>query len=137
MVRRQDIFSAALAALALSMLSWDARAELVTLRFTEGNFVHQSVIAPGKFLEVCGKLKKDQKIAWRFTGSAPTDFNIHYHVGKDVVYPEQRKAVGDADGALTVPLDQDFCWMWSNKSPQPVQVDVQLKEAGVAPGKPN
>ena len=114
----------------LTSLSLNAGATLVDLKWTDGSFTHKASVAPGKFLEVCGKLKKDQKIAWRFTGSAPTDFNIHYHVGKDVVYPEQRKATGSADATLVVPLDQDFCWMWSNKSAQAVEIDVQLKQAG-------
>jgi len=107
-----------------------AGATMVDLKWTDGSFTHKSGVAPGKFLEVCGKLKKDQKIAWRFTGSAPTDFNIHYHVGKDVVYSEQRKAAGSAEGVLVVPLDQDYCWMWSNKSAQALDITLQLGQTG-------
>ena len=102
MTRR--LTACAIGALLMS-LSHTAGATLVDLKWNDGSFTHKSSVAPGKFLEVCGKLKKDQKIAWRFTGSAATDFNIHYHVGKDVVYPEQRKAVGSADATLVVPLD--------------------------------
>lgn len=121
--------------IALNLWPLAARAELVEFSFAGGDFTHKAGIAPGKFLEVCGKLRKDQRIAWQFTGSAATDFNIHYHVGKDVVYPEQRKATDQAEGALVVPLDQTYCWMWSNKSAQTVQLDVKLKEASVATGK--
>ena len=111
-----------------------ARAELVDIKWNGDAFSHKASIAPKKFLEVCGKLKKDQSVSRRFNGGAPTDFNIHYHVGKDVVYPEKRKDVGTAAGTLVVPLDQDFCWMWSNKSAQSVEVDVTLK-IGARSGK--
>ena len=62
-------------------------------------------------------------------GGAATDFNIHYHVGKDVSYPENRKDIASADGTLAVPLDQDFCWMWSNRAAQPVDIEINLKQA--------
>lgn len=106
-----------------------SHAELVDIKWTDGAFAHKASIAPAKFLEVCGKLKKDDSVDWRFNGSAPTNFNIHYHVGKDVVYPENRKEIGNAEGKLRVPLDQDFCWMWSNKSAQPIDIEVGLKQA--------
>ncbi|MBL8523453.1 MAG: hypothetical protein JNN20_07185 [Betaproteobacteria bacterium] len=106
-----------------------AMADMVDLKWTDGAFSHKATLAPKKFLEVCGKLKKDQGVAWRFSGSGATDFNIHYHVGKDVVYPENRKAVAKADGTLVPALDQDFCWMWSNRSDAAVEVDVQLRQA--------
>ncbi len=106
-----------------------AMADMVDLKWNDGAFSHKAKIAPKKFLEICGKLKKDQRVGWNFNGSAATDFNIHYHVGNDVVYPEQRKAVAKAEGTLVVALDQDFCWMWSNRGDAVVDVEVQLKQA--------
>ncbi|MEO8103870.1 MAG: hypothetical protein ABI790_15210 [Betaproteobacteria bacterium] len=44
--------------------------------------------------------------------------------------PESRTAAGIAKGTLVVPLDQDFCWMWSNKTAQPVEIELQLTQAG-------
>ncbi len=110
-----------------------ASAEIVDLKWTGDSFAHKASIAPKKFLEVCGKLKKGDGVAWQFKGTAPTDFNIHYHVGKDVSYPENRKDIASADGTLAVALDQDYCWMWSNRSAQPVALEVGLKQ--VTPGK--
>jgi hypothetical protein len=26
-------------------------------------------------------------VRWNFTAAAPVDFNIHYHVGKEAVFP--------------------------------------------------
>lgn len=105
-------------------------AEMVDIKWTNDVFAHKTSIAPKKFLEVCGKLKMGDGVTWQFTGSAPTDFNIHYHVGNDVSYPENRKDVASASGTLSVSLDQDYCWMWSNKSAQPAEVDVQLRQTG-------
>ncbi len=105
-----------------------AHAELVDLKWADGTFSHKAGIAPKKFLEVCGKLKSGDAVAWQFKGGAPSDFNIHYHVGKDVSYPENRKDVTNADGTLSVPMDQDYCWMWSNRSPRPIDIEVNLRQ---------
>ncbi len=109
-----------------------AFADIVDLKWTGGTFAHKASIAPKKFLEVCGKLKMGDGVAWQFKGSAPTDFNIHYHVGKDVTYPEKRQDIASADGTFSAPVDQDYCWMWSNRSPNAVDIDVSLKQVKAA-----
>ena len=103
-------------------------AEIVDLDWVDRSFTRDASIAPQKFLEVCGPLKKGETIAWEFKGSAATDFNIHYHVGKKVSYPQKRKGVASATGQLVVPIDQDYCWMWSNKGGEPVSMSVTLKK---------
>ncbi len=110
------------------MLPVAASAEIVDLKWNGDAFAHKASIAPKKFLEVCGKLKKGDGVSWQFKGSAPTDFNIHYHVGKDVSYPENRKQIASAEGVLSAPLDQDFCWMWSNRASEAIDVEVNLKQ---------
>ena len=105
-----------------------ANADIVDIEWADGTFTHKASIASKKFLEVCGKLKKGDGVSWQFNGSAPTDFNIHYHVGKDVSYPENRKQVASAEGSMSAPLDQDFCWMWSNRATEAVDVEVNLKQ---------
>ena len=111
------------------MLPVAASAEIVDIKWTDGVFAHQASIAPKKFLEVCGKQKMGDVVRWTFNGSAPSDFNIHYHVGKDVSYPEDRKGVATAHGALVAPLDQDYCWMWTNRSAQSLEMEVRLTQA--------
>ena len=103
-----------------------ASAEIVEIKWADGVFTHKASIAPKKFLEVCGKQKKGDSVTWKFKASAPMDFNIHYHVGKDVSYPEKRADIASANGTLSAPLDQDYCWMWSNRSAQAVDIDVSL-----------
>ena len=109
-----------------------ASAEIVEIKWADGVFTHKASIAPKKFLELCGKQKKGEAVNWTFNGTAPTDFNIHYHVGKDVSYPENRKGVASAEGSLVAPLDQDFCWMWTNRAAQPLDLELKLKQANAA-----
>jgi hypothetical protein len=89
-------------------------------------FAHQSQIAPGKFVEVCGKLAAADSVRWSFTAAAPVDFNIHYHVGKEAVFPAKKAQVAAARDTLNVTVAQDYCWMWTNKGSAPVELKVEL-----------
>lgn len=115
-------------ALSLAILcSTAARADIIDIAWNEqGRFERRVSVAPGKFAEVCGKLSRADSVAWRFEASGPLNFNIHYHEGKDVRYPERRDALAGASGRLQVALDQDYCWMWTNKSGQAVDLNLLL-----------
>ena len=115
-------------ALSLAILcSTAARADIIDIAWNEqGRFERRVSVAPGKFAEACGKLARADSVAWRFEASGPLNFNIHYHEGKDVRYPERRDALAGASGRLQVALDQDYCWMWTNKSGQAVDLNVLL-----------
>ena len=41
-------------------------------------------------------------------------FNIHYHEGKQVVFPLKKDSTAAARGKLAVSSDQSYCWMWKN-----------------------
>ena len=58
-----------------------------------GRFNHSATVPPGKFVEVCGRLDSGMKVRWEFDAVAPMDFNIHYHVGKDAVFPAKQAQV--------------------------------------------
>jgi hypothetical protein len=104
-----------------------AGAELIDIAWgQEGRFQRSTAVAPGKFAEVCGPLRKGQSIEWSFESDAAMDFNIHYHQGKKVVFPAKRDAVAKGGGTLAVVLDQDYCWMWTNKSGAPVPLRLNL-----------
>ncbi len=108
-----------------------ARAELIDITWDgQGSFQHTVQVAPGKFAEVCGTLTQGQTIAWSFTGSGALNFNVHYHEGKKVVYPEKKDEVTRLSGELKVPVDQDYCWMWSNKGGANVPLTLRLKKQG-------
>ena len=105
-----------------------AHAEVVDIRWSgDGRFMHRGTIAAGKFVEVCGKLPAGLKVRWNFEAGAPLDFNVHFHVGKDVVFPSKLGAVATARDTLDTKIEQDYCWMWSNKSAAPATLTVNLQ----------
>jgi hypothetical protein len=93
----------------------------------DGRFVHTTTVAPSKFAEVCGPLRKGQSVEWSFEADAAMDFNIHYHQGKKVMFPAKQSAVAKGGGTLAVVSDQDYCWMWTNKSAAEVTLKLSLK----------
>ena len=74
-----------------------ARADVVDIKWSgDGRFARQSTAAAGKFADVCGKLPAGTSVRWDFEASTPLDFNVHYHVGKEVVFPSKLAAVASA-----------------------------------------
>ena len=117
-----------LAAIATLVFSDLAQAELVPVKWdAHGHFVREFRIEPGKFVEACEKLPRGTQVAWRFQSAVPLNFNVHYHEGKDVHFPAKKDQVAALDGTLKVELEQDYCWMWSNKSAGPAVLQVTLK----------
>ena len=117
---------AAVAAMFLGMTS--AHAEVVDIVWDiSGSFQRDMEIAPGKFAEVCGRLRKGQAVAWSFKSDTPMDFNIHYHEGSNVVVPAKRDQTASLDGSLVAPTDQDYCWMWQNGSGSKNKLSVGLR----------
>ena len=115
------------AALAAAALTLPAQAEIVTITFgDERRFSHRFDVAPGKFAEACGQLPRDSAVQWRFSASLPLNFNIHYHEGKAVTYPEKLNGSTGANGMLRIAVNEAYCWMWTNKTAQPVVVTVEL-----------
>jgi hypothetical protein len=93
----------------------------------DGGFVYTTTVAPGRFAELCGKLDAGHAVRWRFDAAAPLDFNIHYHVGKDVVYPVKATALAHGTDTLDATLAQEYCWMWTNRGTVPVRLEVSLQ----------
>ena len=111
----------------LAAISPLAHAGVVDLTWDDkGRFEYSESVAPGKFVEVCGKLAKGQSVAWSFKSEQPMDFNVHYHEGKKVVLPVKQDGVAALEGKLDVPIDQDYCWMWSNKTGKAAALSVAL-----------
>jgi hypothetical protein len=117
-----------IASILLAVAAPAAHAELVEIVWSgSGAFTQQKRIAAGKFVEVCGKLAAGVNVAWSFEASAPTDFNIHYHEGKDVVFPVKMTQVARSQDTLHVKVDQDYCWMWSNKTAEPAVLKASFQ----------
>lgn len=105
-----------------------AHAELVEVEWTaRGSFERQLSIAPGNFAEACGKLPKGAAVDWRYEGSVPLNFNVHFHQGNDVVFPARADAQASSSGTLKVEVDQHYCWMWTNKAGETAVLRVVLQ----------
>ena len=117
-----------IAAMACTSLAASAAAELIEVKLTPGESTERRLaVAPGKFTELCSVLNRGQVILWQFRADPATDFNIHYHVGKQVEYPERREQVRVASGRLAIEIDQTYCWMWTSRSGTVVAVDIALQ----------
>ena len=105
-----------------------ASADVVDIQWSgDGKFAHSSAVAAGKFLEVCGKIPAGMKVNWEFEAGTPLDFNVHYHLGKEVMYPAKLTAVATAKDVLATTSEQDYCWMWTNKSAAAAKLSVRLQ----------
>ena len=115
-------------ALAFTAIATGAGADVIDIKWdAKGRFERSVNVAPGKFAEICGKLPAGLKVRWDFDAGLPLDFNVHYHVGKEVVFPSKLTAVAAAKDSLDTKIDQDYCWMWSNKSASTATVKVKLQ----------
>lgn len=92
----------------------------------DGRFSHTAQIAAGKFFEVCGTLAAGDKVHWSFKAGVPVDFNIHHHVGKEAVFHAKQAQVIGGGETLSITVAEDYCWMWTNKGSNPVNLSVSL-----------
>ena len=121
------IAHARLAVLALMVIPLASQADYSDIAWDSQGHAHQHFAAPpGKLVEYCGDLEAGDKVDWHFEASAPLDFNIHHHVGDAVHFAAKQAGVATAKGELDAPSDQDYCWMWTNKSNATVSLDVDL-----------
>ena len=111
-----------------------SHAEIIEVKWDAANkFERTQSIAPGKFVEICENLLKGSAVTWEFEASAPLNFNIHFHQGKDVAFPEKQDGVSERQGTLVAPSKEDYCWMWTNKNDTPSSIRVLLAKATAKP----
>jgi hypothetical protein len=116
-----------LAGVAMWLGAGAVQAEVIDLQWQDGSpFERSLTIAPGKFAEICGSLDAGQAVNWAFAADRAVNFNVHYHVDKDVRYPAKKDQVKRLKGDLAVDAKQDYCWMWSNKTTTPAKLSVAL-----------
>ncbi|MBN8490057.1 MAG: hypothetical protein J0M00_01315 [Burkholderiales bacterium] len=89
--------------------------------------VERQVVAPPRdFVEICTAVEAGRAITWQFEADAPLAFNTHFHVKGDVRAPENMSAVSAAQGRLTPKGNNDYCWLWSNRTTLPVSVRMRF-----------
>lgn len=129
-LRAADLRRAAASALlgaALWMATGSACAEVVALLWQDdGRFERSLTIAPGKFAEICGPFEPGQTVQWSFKADRAVNFNIHYHLDKDLRYPAKADQTKRLKGFLAVDAKQDYCWMWVNKSTTTTKLRLDL-----------
>lgn len=114
-------------ALTLTLMTISAHAEVVNIQWAaDGQFVYATEVRSGGFLELCGTLPAGLTIDWSFTSSVPLESNVHYHEGKQVMYPAKHPPAASVKDQLIVKTEQHYCWMWSNLIGRPFKIDVQL-----------
>lgn len=105
-----------------------ATAAVTDIRWSSSNtFGHTATIAPGKSAEVCGQIEPRLPVDWRFSASGPLDFNIHRHSGAELTYAMRSYLTREQNGTFNPTLSFDWCWMWTNESPESVTLRVDLK----------
>ena len=62
----------------------------------------------------------------RNLGRSPVDFNVHYHVDKDVFYPVKRDGMRGDGGTFAAKVGQDYCWMWTARD-KPAKLEGRIE----------
>jgi hypothetical protein len=122
---------ALLLSVAAFVLPFEAAAsELVPIQWTpDDRFTMELTVPAARFVEVCGQLPAKSRVTWAFEADAALNFNVHFHEGKEVRYPTRQDGTAKASGNLDVPTKQDYCWMWTNKSPGDATLKLELKRS--------
>ena len=93
----------------------------------EGAGPYSFTLSGKAFDERCLHLDAGQSIHYRFKASAPVDFNIHYHRGKDVVFPVRKAGVREASGTFKAKGAEGYCLMWEHKGSGSAAVEGALE----------
>ena len=117
-------------ALALALVTIPAQAEVVAIQWNaDGAFAHAGTVPGRGFLEICGKIPAGLTIDWSFASAAPLESNVHFHEGKQVNYPARHQPAAAVTDRLIVATEQEYCWMWTNRTQQSVPMTMQLKKS--------
>jgi hypothetical protein len=85
----------------------------------------QIVLAPGKADEACMKLAAGDTLRWTFEADAGVAFNVHHHVGKDVLMPVDVKDTRAHVGTVVADRANEWCLMWTAPKDRPARIRGQ------------
>jgi hypothetical protein len=115
-----------LTATLLAIFAMNAQATQIAWTAND-TFAHTLTVAPGKSSELCGPIEPRLPVEWRFSADGPLDFNVHRHSGDEVIFATKSFLTREQKGKLAPTFGFEWCWMWTNASPAPVTVQVDLK----------
>jgi len=84
-----------------------------------------ATVSAGGVHEECVKLAKDESRRYQWSSNAAVDFNIHYHEGPEVFYPLKKDSVMKDRGTFKAKIAQEYCWMWTAKTPAKVEGQLE------------
>ncbi|HET9978338.1 MAG TPA: hypothetical protein VFQ20_12940 [Burkholderiaceae bacterium] len=99
-----------------------ATATIAAAALADGGNPIRMTIAAGKVGETCMTLAVGDTLVWQFSADTAGDFNVHHHVGKDVLMPVDRKAVRADRGELAIDRANDWCLMWTAPKGSPMSL---------------
>jgi hypothetical protein len=85
----------------------------------------QLVLEQGKADEACMKLSTGDTLRWRFEADANVAFNVHHHVGKDVLMPVDLKGTRAHAGTVVADRSNDWCLMWTAPKDRSARIQGQ------------
>lgn len=83
----------------------------------------------GSFTELELHLEEGDALTYRWKAGAELAFNIHAHEEKRVDFFEEAEDTA-RDGVFQAPRGGHFYLMWTNRNPEPVDVEIQAARQG-------
>lgn len=94
---------------------------------TRANVSQTMTVEPGKMHEECMKLDAGDKLSYEFESGTDLIFNVHYHVGEEIIFPVEDHKTSAESSALEIEIEQDYCLMWTNRSPEDSDLHYEVK----------
>ena len=76
------------------------------------------------------RLSAGDKIYYEFTSDSDLRFNIHYHQGKEVLYPVPVKLTSSEKAVFAPDARNHYCLMWKNPGQGAVELKLQYRKQG-------
>ena len=116
----------------LACLLWSGA---VLAQGNNNSYVKNPMIKSGKSYEACVHLSSGDKVFYSFDSNADLRFNIHYHEGKEVLYPVPVRLISAEESVFQPEADNQYCLMWKNPGKETVEMNLQyhlqtIKSAG-------
>lgn len=77
---------------------------------------YKILITPNALHERCFDMQPTQQLLYSYKSSAAVDFDLHYHIDKNIIYPIRKKNQIHADEVFTANETREYCLLWKNNS---------------------